>query len=385
MSDERYPTRSNQSEGELVDPLDDADRHLNAEERDELDEAESSPAEVNFSTQDFDVFGLVRRMERESIIVPVFGGTNETIELSNFQRNFVWKRPQMDRFIESLLLGYPIPGIFLVKQENNKYLVLDGQQRLRTLQYFYKGMYAGKEFSLKNVGDQFINLTYESLPEHLSLKLDDSYMQATIIDATGVDGGDDAIYQIFERMNSGGTQLTPHEIRVALYAGPGIEYIQSLNMNQEWRHLYGPISPRIRDQELVLRILAMYLDRERYRRPLKTFLNDFVGSHRRRQDPALSEAGEVFRDAALAINEGIGRSALRRKGVTAINAAQTEAVFVGVMTAISRGRSFSAADLQTKISSLLEDSKFDRATVRATSDVDSVNERLSLAISFLGE
>ena len=45
----------------------------------------------------------------------------------------------MDRFIESLLLGYPIPGIFLVQQPDKKLLVLDGQQRLRTLQAFYSG------------------------------------------------------------------------------------------------------------------------------------------------------------------------------------------------------------------------------------------------------
>ena len=63
-----------------------------------------------------------------------------------FQREFVWKKPQADRFIESLLLGLPVPGIFLVKETNGKHLVLDGQQRLRTLDNFYSGIFQGKEF-----------------------------------------------------------------------------------------------------------------------------------------------------------------------------------------------------------------------------------------------
>jgi hypothetical protein len=60
-----------------------------------------------------------------------------------------------DRFIESLLLGYPIPGIILVQQQDRRYLVLDGQQRLRTLAAFYDGLHAGKEFSLQNVAEEY--------------------------------------------------------------------------------------------------------------------------------------------------------------------------------------------------------------------------------------
>ncbi|KQP73962.1 hypothetical protein ASF40_00895 [Microbacterium sp. Leaf288] len=57
----------------------------------------------------------------------------------------------MDRFVESLLLGFPIPGLFLVRQQDKRYLVLDGQQRLKTLQAFHKGVHQGKVFSLANV------------------------------------------------------------------------------------------------------------------------------------------------------------------------------------------------------------------------------------------
>ena len=66
----------------------------------------------------------------------------------------------MDRFIESLLLEYPIPGIFLVRQADKRYLVLDGQQRLSTLAAFYSGFHDRREFALHNVADEFKGLTY---------------------------------------------------------------------------------------------------------------------------------------------------------------------------------------------------------------------------------
>lgn len=79
---------------------------------------------------DYPVDGLVKRLADESILVP------------KFQRGYVWSANQASRFVESLLLGLPVPGIFLSKEkESQKLLVIDGQQRLRTLQYFYEGSF----------------------------------------------------------------------------------------------------------------------------------------------------------------------------------------------------------------------------------------------------
>jgi Protein of unknown function DUF262 len=89
---------------------------------------------------DFDVHGLVRRLNAKHIVVPSFDPVIDSLsDVAGFQRKFVWKKTQMDRFIESLLLGFPIPGIFLVQQPDKSLLVLDGQQRLTTLQRFYAG------------------------------------------------------------------------------------------------------------------------------------------------------------------------------------------------------------------------------------------------------
>src|SRR5262249_45109521 len=118
---------------------------LTDEEFEDLNAAEGEAEAVSYSGTDFDAEGLVRRLNRGDIVVPTFGHGDPTLEVAGFQRGFVWRRPQMDRFIESLLLGYPIPGIMLVQQADRRYLVLDGQQRLRTLSAYYGGVHQGKE------------------------------------------------------------------------------------------------------------------------------------------------------------------------------------------------------------------------------------------------
>jgi uncharacterized protein with ParB-like and HNH nuclease domain len=86
---------------------------------------------------DYPVDSLVQRLDRDVIFVP------------EFQRKFVWTLKQASRFIESLLLGLPVPGVFFAKEaDSGKLLIIDGQQRLRTLQYFYNGVFKGKEFAL---------------------------------------------------------------------------------------------------------------------------------------------------------------------------------------------------------------------------------------------
>ncbi|MBN9792522.1 hypothetical protein DMP17_28600 [Pseudonocardia sp. TMWB2A] len=353
------------------------DRSLTSEELEDLTDADEAPVAVTFSSQDFDVSGLVRRLDSNSMFIPRLGIVDDRVGMAGFQRGFVWSKAQMDRFIESLLLGYPVPGIFLIKQsEDNRLLVLDGQQRLLTLSKFSEGVHRNRPFVLTNVADEFKGLTYKTLPEALKFKLDDSYMQATIVSADGSAAVDNAIFQIFERLNSGGTQLTPHEIRVALAAGPLIEYLEELNSDVSWRALYGPRSARIRDQELVLRALALYIDAARYSRPLKIFLNSFA-SKNRQPDEAIRGAGTLFRASCKAlIDDGIGQAALRRPDVSQVNAAQAEAVIVGLMHAIDEGGSL-PKDLGHRIQGLQQDPEFVHATTRATADNDSVAFRLA--------
>ena len=352
------------------------ERSLLKAELDDLSEREEVPASVTYSTQDFPVDALVKRLENGGVLVPQFGGADERVKTAGFQRGFVWTKAQMDRFIESLLLGYPIPGIFLVRQPDKRMLVLDGQQRLETLRRFYEGVHEKREFSLYNVGLSLKGVTYKTLDEDQQRQLDDSYIQATIVTADGSDAVNEAIYQIFERLNSGGTQLTAHEIRVALYAGEFIDAIEHLNSDDNWRSLFGRRSKRIRDHELVCRILAFYESGSSYSSPLKSFLNDYVNQNRHRKVD-MDQAGEYFRQATAALKAQVGYRSLRSSDGSQVNAAQSEAVMVAIMHAAAAGSI--PTDLRGRMDLLLENETFREATGWSTGHADMVEARLQLA------
>lgn len=356
---------------------------LTSQEQEDLEEAEPEPLSVIYSGQDFDAEGLVRRLNRDDILIPTFGHSDDRISSAGFQRGFVWTRSQMDRFIETILLGYPVPGIFLVRQQDLRYLVLDGQQRLRTLQYFYAGVHHRQEFVLRNVGDAFKGLSYKTLLEDQRRQLDNSYFQATIVDTDGSPQSLEAIYQIFERLNSGGTQLTPHEIRVALYAGPFIDFLDELNRVPSWRQLYGRPSPRVRDQELILRIIALYYSREQYARPLKSFLNGVTARYRHLENLPVDDTRDLFVQAADLMSSGPGRGAIRPRG-SQVNAALTEAIFVGLMTRLANDENApQPEDLIGAVHAINADARIVESTTGSTADEEKVRVRVSAATEHL--
>lgn len=348
---------------------------LTEDEQDELIEAEAIAATIRYTAQDFDVNGLVRRLKSDDIMVPSFGHLNERIKSAGFQRGFVWTRPQMDRFVESLLLGYPIPGIFLVRQQDRTYLVLDGQQRLRTLADFVDGIHDGKEFSLKNAAKSLQDLTYKKLSDEQRRQFDDTFIQATIVSPDGTEESLEAVYQIFERLNSGGTPLTSHEIRVALFAGSFIDYLERLNSLPNWREIYGKRSPRLRDQELILRIIALYIDSDSYRRPQKVFLNRIALKYRERlPDP---DVERLFTECVLLLKKN-GRQVVRLQG-SQVTAAYTEALFVGLMRRLKSEKPVSESKLIDALASLRQSDRLVAASSRSTADEENVRLRLDIA------
>jgi hypothetical protein len=370
-----------------ADPAEDPgeSQDLTEFEQEDLLAAEESIAPVTYSGQDFDVAGIVRRFNSDDILIPTFGHDDARIVAEGFQRAFVWNRPQMDRFIESLLMGYPVPGIFLVRQTDRRYLVLDGHQRIRTLAAYYRGIdNKGREFSLKNVSENFRGLTYDKLDEERRRLLDDTFIQATIVPTDGSSESLEAIYQIFERVNAGGTPLTAHEIRVALFAGPFIDYLEQLNNNADWRALYGKKSPRIRDQELVLRIVALDVNDENYHRPLKTYLNGFVSNHRNLAGFDSANVRVRFERAAELLNDSVGRNGLRFAGYQ-INAALADAIFVGLMRRLSFDPGIGVADVESAVGRLRQDDSLITAVSRATADEENVRVRLELATTEFAE
>ena len=244
-----------------------------------------------------------------------------------------------------------------LSSQTGVFLCLDGQQRIKTLSAFYQGVYgpSGKEkvFRLDFVSEELRGLTYKTLLEPDKRLLDTTILQSTIVVPQG--GDMEAVYRVFERINSSGIKLQPQEIRVALYAGSTIRMLRDLNNIASWRALFGPPHSRLKDHELILRYLALLESTEQlikhgwnreaaraeipggeavYRPAMTTFLNRYLSRHHevnrwsRPPSPKSSRVTEALAAAG-------GRSVLRFSG-TQVNAAHTDAVLVGATLAARR-------------------------------------------------
>lgn len=319
---------------------------------------------------DYTLDSLVRRIQDGSIYVP------------SFQRAYVWKIQDASRFIESLLLGLPVPGIFLSKeQDTQKLLVIDGLQRLRTLQYFYEGIFAPakKEFALKDVNSNFEGATYKSLPSEYRRSLDDSILHATIVKQDEPSDDNSSIYQIFERLNTGGKILASQEIRTCIYHGKFKDLLQQLNQNNSWREIFGKSDPRMRDEELVLRFLALYFNGNNYHKPMKEFLNQFMGKNQGLNLHLQPNLRQSFEQTIEVIHQSLGNQAFKPKKM--INAAVFDAVMIGIARRLEKGKIDNSETLKDIYQKLLNDEKFRRFTVDTarTTEKDAVKSRIEIA------
>ena len=132
-----------------------------------------------------------------------------------------------------------MPGIFLVKEQSGRLLVLDGHQRLYTLRAFYEGEINGEVYKLDGVQERFVGKRYKDLDIEDRRRLDDSIIHATVIRQDEPTADQSSVYVIFERLNTGGVNLQPQEIRVALYHGVLVRVFRGLNDNPHWRQLFG--------------------------------------------------------------------------------------------------------------------------------------------------
>jgi hypothetical protein len=345
---------------------------------------ENEPLPVTFSITsygaDYPIDGLVKRLDAGDIVIPRFSADEPTGADGSvaFQREFVWSKAQADRFIESLLLGLPVPGIFLVKEANGTFLVLDGQQRLITLRSFYKGLFGGREFKLGVVQTRWRDKTYQTLDAEDRRRLDNSILHATIVRQDEPSEDQSSIYMIFERLNSGGTALQPQEIRVALYHGDLAALLNELNADTSWRELYGRKSMKLKDIEQILRFFALNFQGATYERPMKGFLNKYMALNQDLKKQSAAILKPLFRDTIAAIAKGIGPRAFRPFG-SAVNAAVLDSVMIGVADRLAKGPIKDQAQLSMAYDALMKDERYLAAVQRATADEDSVRARLELS------
>jgi hypothetical protein len=247
---------------------------------DEDDSSESSD-DYKIATSDFaDIFVIpadwtVSTLRRELV---------DIVDLSPyFQRRSVWTARAKSKFIESLILGIPIPQILLAErlEERNQFLVLDGKQRLSAIKEFFDGNFDdGKPFKLQGLTD-LGDLNGESWET-----IRDKYPKyARAIEAasirTGVIRGwrrDDVLYEIFHRLNSGSVKLSPMELRMSLIRGPFVrEVIKQTASCPNLQAMLGLKNPdkRMKDVEVAIRHFAFQDFSISYQGNLKEFLDSY--------------------------------------------------------------------------------------------------------------
>lgn len=317
---------------------------------------------------DFDVSGLVRRFSAETIYAP------------EFQRSYVWNIRKASKFIESLLLGLPVPGIFLLREElSQKFLIIDGLQRLTSLLSFYKNNFNEKSFKLIGVHQSFNNKTIDELNSELRLKLDDTIIHATIIKPDDPkEKNIESVYLIFERLNTGGMNLSPQEIRNCIYQGEFLEFIKSIANKKEFLELLRIDTKRKKHEEIALRLLALTYNSNNYNGNMKVFLNDFIYKNRNLSKLDEKELNELFTKTISIIQNYIGPDLFRlKKGP--INLAILDSVFVGIARLFKENIEIDTENIKEKLEDIINKKDFlNTIKTGKTHHTDSVKSRIQL-------
>jgi len=170
----------------------------------------------------------------------------------DFQRHDVWKSRQRSELIESVLMGIPLPVIYLFESKDGKKQVVDGRQRITAIIDFLNDRF--KLSDLKILGT-LNGYTFSQLEPKLQAMVEDFQLLAYVIQPPTPER---VKYDIFDRVNRGGTTLNSQEMRNALYGGPATRLIQKVASSPEFIEAtdYGVSTTRMRDRYVALRAMA---------------------------------------------------------------------------------------------------------------------------------
>ena len=294
------------------------------------------------------------------------------LEIPEFQRNYVWNKNEASRLIESFLLGLPVPGVFLYKKRrDNKLLIIDGQQRILSVIRFLDGFFGDKVFRLSNVRERWNNKSFNELCDNDKRLLEDSILRATIIQQLNPDD-ESSIFHIFERLNTGGKNLNPMEVRRCVYNGNLLHTIEALNEYKSWRSLIGKneVDQRYVDVEWILRSFALGTSLETYEKPMKVFLNKFCINNREVFSDKLKLAIDQFTDLTDYLLNELGERPFNLKGK--INYAVIDSV-IGTLVSVDKNQW--PSDIKDRYEILKMDENFIKCISANTSDANAVQNR----------
>lgn len=266
------------------------------------------PADVNISQRPMNVYNLMERLENREI--------NMT---PGFQRHGVWTKDQQSRLIESLILKIPIPTFYFNAVDESEWVVIDGLQRMTAFNNFLVGR--ENEYGVK-VKDEFSGLeymadfngkTFDDLPRQYIRRIKETPIVAYIVEKGTPEG---IVYNIFERINTGGVKLEKQEIRHAMYGGKATELLQRLAESEAFIHAtQHAISPdRMEDREYVNRFIAFTeLDYAReYEGNVDDFLRKALKKVNQYDDKEIARIEQTFCRVMMGCRDIFGKYAFRK-------------------------------------------------------------------------
>lgn len=314
------------------------------------------------------------------------------------QRKYVWDKVEASRFIESILMGLPVPSVFFAQSGSQK-LIVDGYQRIMTVYDYVRGIFSddNKVFRLSNsdkINKRWRNKAFSELTTDEQRKIRSTTIHVIIFEQKKPENDDTSLYQIFERINTSGRTLTPQEIRNCVYQGTFNKMLFELNKDKNWRALFGlkTEDSRMRDIEYILRFFAMKSDKVKKKSSgqisLKKVLNEYMRDYANADESVINGFKVDFTSTMKAIHDKIGTNAFRNyssgKFTNKFHPAIFDAISIAVSETIMSGSGFKPVNEKQHIM-LLQNDEFKDVISMRTTNIDNIKKRIKLAHKFLIE
>ncbi|WP_072010936.1 MULTISPECIES: DUF262 domain-containing protein [unclassified Serratia (in: enterobacteria)] len=244
--------------------------------------------EVAYDTRDFTIEIIVNKYKEG------FDDNMNEIYVPEYQRDFVWDENRQSKMIESIMLGLPIPSIFIAEDDNGRFEIVDGSQRIRTLNAFIHD-------ELELTGLQKIT----SLNGHVFSSLDISRQRKfrnTVVSiiVLAETASDEMKNDLFERINKGADLLRNMETRKGIYHGPFTDFVyKECSINEKFREmviLSKSVKNRQEYEELIVRFFAMvdsYPKYTTFSRSVTKALDEYMQSENERFSSDIKESKKI--------------------------------------------------------------------------------------------
>ena len=247
------------------------------------------------------------------------------IELSpDFQRNStIWNPVAKSRLIESMLIRIPLPAFYIDATVEDKWKVIDGQQRLTAIKHFVLGKDDDKDnkddkdiFRLSKLEflTQLNGKSYEEIPRNYQRRINETQITIHLIEKGT---SEEFKFNIFKRINTGGLPLSPQEIRHAINQGKATKFLEKLAKTEEFKNATAKSvrDERMADRETVLRFLAFKITHfsEYDATDLDTFLNNAMKIMNDMLDKQLDDLEHDFLKAMSGAIDIFSNEAFRKR------------------------------------------------------------------------